>query len=210
LTKPPFTKRELEDRLDDMLFTVLSSRRTAAGVAAGLAPLTRLQQEFVLHWVHVAAQNTGELGYQVASQAPQAFTLFDRASMERWVLDALDVYDREGLHAASAALKDFNALRRRVDDERSAVALTEVARTLELFLRGLSGRALGVEPAETAWTDTETVFLPERIGSLQGREENRRLYTASAAFLWGQARYGTFNTDLDEAVSFVADRKSVV
>ena len=189
-----------------MLFTVLSSRRTAAGVAAGLAPLTRLQQEFVLHWVHVAAQNTGELGYQLAAQAPQAFTLFDRAAMERWVLDALDVYDREGLHAASAALKDFNAVRRRVDDERSGVALTEVARTLELFLRGLSGRALGVEPAEAAWTDTETVFLPERIGQLAGREQNRSLYTATAAFLWGQARYGTFNLDLDEAVGFAADR----
>jgi len=204
--KQPFTRRELEDRLDDMLFTVLSSRRTAAGIAEGLAPLTRLQQEFVLHWVQVAAQNTGELGYQVAAQAPQAFTLFERPAMERWVLDALDVYDREGLHAASAALKDFNALRHRVDNERSAVALTDVARTLELFLRGLSGRALGVEPAAAAWTDTETVYLPERIGSRQGRDENRRLYTAQAAFLWGQARYGTFNVDLDEALAFAGDR----
>ncbi len=205
--KPPFGRRELEDRLDDMLFTVLSTRRTAASVAAGLAPLTRAQQEFALHWAHVAAQNTGELGYQVAAQAPQAFTLFDRAAMERWVLDALDVYDREGLHAASAALKDFGAFHRRVEDERSGVALSEVARTLELFLRGLSGRALGVEPAESAWTDTETVHLPERIGGRATREENRRVYTAMAAFLWGQARYGTFNADLDEAVAFAADRE---
>ena len=90
-SKPPYTRRELEDRLDDLLFTVLSSRRSAASIAAGLAPLTRAQQEFVLHWAQVAAQNTGELGYQVAAQAPQAFTLFDRAAMERWILDALDV-----------------------------------------------------------------------------------------------------------------------
>lgn len=202
----PFSKRELEDRLDDMLFTVLSSRRTAAGIAAGLVPLTRAQQEFALHWAQVAAHNTGELGYQVASQAPQAFATLDKAAMERWVLDALDVYDREGLHAASAALKDFNALQRRVEHERSGVALTEVARTLELFLRGLSGRALGVDPAEVAWTDTETVFLPERIGRFATQEQNRRLYVASAAFLWGQARYGTFNEDLEAHLAAAPER----
>ena len=50
-----------------MLFTVLSARRTAASLAAGLAELGRPQQDLALHWVHVAAQNTGELGYQVAS-----------------------------------------------------------------------------------------------------------------------------------------------
>lgn len=207
MTKPPYTRRELEDRLDDMLFTVLSSRRTAGGLAAGLAPLAREQQEFVLHWAQVAAQNTGELGYQVAAQAPQACALFDRASLERWVLDALDVYDREGLHAASAALKDFGSLRRRVDNERSGIALAGISRTLELFLRGLSGRALGVEPADAAWTDTETVFLPERISLLPAREDNRRLYTASAAFLWGQARYGSFNADLDAAAAQFGDRE---
>jgi len=207
LARPPFTRRELEDRLDDLLFTVLSSRRTAASIAAGLAPLPRPQQEFVLHWAQVAAQNTGELGYQVAAQAPQAFALFDRQGMERWVLDALDVYDREGLHAASAALRDFGALRRRVEQERSGVALGEMARTLELYLRGLSGRALAVEPSDAAWTDTATVFLPERIGALPSREDNRRLYTATAAFLWGQARYGTFNADLEAATAFAPQRE---
>ena len=208
--KPPFTRRELEDRLDDMLFTVLSTRRTAAAIATGLAPLSRAQQEFALHWAQVAAQNTGELGYQVAAQAPQAFALFDKASMERWVLDALDVYDREGLHAASATLKDFGAFRQRVEHERSGIALAEVARTLELFLRGLSGRSLGVEPSETAWTDTETVYLPERIGTRAVRDDNRRLYTATAAFLWGQARYGTFNTDLEEATAFAVNREQAL
>lgn len=195
----PLSRRELEDRLDDMLFTVLSARRTAATLAAGLAGLARAQQDLALHWVQVAAQNTGELGYQVASMMPQALAAFDRARIERWVLDALDVYDREGLHAAGATLRDFGAFARRVEGERAGVALSEVARTLELFLRGLSGRTLGVEPADAAWTDTGNVYLPERIAAQPEREANRQLYVAMAAFLWGQARCGTFNADLDAA-----------
>lgn len=209
--KHALSRRELEDRLDDMLFTVLSARRTAASLAGGLAELGRAQQDLALHWVHVAAQNTGELGFQVASMMPQALAAFDRAGVERWVLDALDVYDREGLHAASASLRDFGAFRRRVEGERAGVSLSEMARTLELFLRGLSGRSMGVEPADIAWTDTDTVFLPERIGARPDRESNRGLYVATAAFLWGQARYGTFNADLDAAADAASsDRERAI
>jgi hypothetical protein len=42
---------EVEERLDEHVDAVLSSRRTAVQPAMELSKLRREQQEFVLHWV---------------------------------------------------------------------------------------------------------------------------------------------------------------
>ena len=193
---PPLSQTELEEQLDDILYAALSSRRSAAAVAAGIAPLTRAQQDFVLAWAEVAAHSVAELGYQFAAQAPQALALFGRGGTEKWLLRALDAYDKEGLYPACAALKDLAGFKRSREAAGDGVALAEVVRVLELFLRGLAGRRLQLQAADDTWTDTETIFLPERIELFSGREQNFRLYKAIAVHHWAQARYGSFNADL--------------
>ncbi|MBE0621950.1 MAG: nitric oxide reductase activation protein [Burkholderiales bacterium] len=200
-----YTQAELEERLDDILCAALSSRRSAAAIAAGIAPLPRAQQEFVLGWAQVAAHNVAELGYQFTAQAPQALALFGRGGTEKWLLHALDAYDKEGLYPACAALKDLAGFKRRTDAAGEGVALTEVTRVLELFLRGLAGRRLQLEAADDTWTDTETIFLPERIACYTSREQNFSLYKAIAVHHWSQARYGSFNVELGPALAAYAE-----
>ena len=196
MTKPtPLSRQELEEELDDILCAALSSRRSAAAVAAGIAPLPRAQQEFVLAWAEVAAQNAAELGYQFTAQAPQALALFGRSGTEKWLLRALDAYDKEGLYPACAALKDLAGFKRASDAAGEGVALAAVTRVLELFLLGLAGRRLQLAAADDTWTDTETIFLPERIARYPAREQNFRLYKAIAVHHWAQARYGSFKFD---------------
>ncbi len=190
------SQQELEEKLDDILCAALSSRRSAAAIAAGIAPLPRAQQDFVLAWAEVAAQNVAELGYQFTAQAPQALALLGRGGTEKWLLAALDAYDKEGLYPACAALKDLAGFKRRADAAGAGVALAEVARVLELFLRGLAGRRLQLEASDETWTDTGTIFLPERIARHSERAQNFRLYKAIAVHHWAQARYGSFNLDL--------------
>ena len=84
--------------------------------------------------------------------------------------------------------------------------LADVARVLELMLRGLAGRALRVEAGPDTYTDTETVFLPESIDGAPDRTANERLYKALAVHHWAQTRYGTFNADLDHALEGFASR----
>ena len=203
----PLSLAELEEKLDDILCAALSSRRSAAAIAAGIAPLSRAQQDFVLAWAQVAAQNVAELGYQFTAQAPQALALFGRSGTEKWLLRALDAYDKEGLYPACAALKDLAGFKRASDAVGAGVALAEVARVLELFLRGLAGRRLQLEAAADTWTDTETIFLPERIARYPGREQNFRLYKAIAVHHWAQARYGSFSVDLRPVLADYAVRE---
>ena len=51
------TSEKIEDRLEEHVDAVLSSRRTAARPAKQLASLDRERQEFVLYWVEAIGQD---------------------------------------------------------------------------------------------------------------------------------------------------------
>ncbi|MDX1376828.1 MAG: hypothetical protein R3357_14780, partial [Burkholderiales bacterium] len=191
--QPPLEASTLAARFEDLVGAVLSSRRTAAALAAPLEDAPRALQEFVLHWTGVTAKSNPELAWQFAVLAPEALAALGRAGAERWLLAAMDAYDREGLYRASASLKDLEGYAARARETAFGVAFEEVAGVLALFVTGLAGRRLRLAAAEAAWTDTETLFLPERVARYPTRAENFRLYKLTAALLWAQARYGTYN-----------------
>jgi nitric oxide reductase NorD protein len=195
----------IEDRLSGPLAPVLSSRRSAAGVARGLARLPRRQQELVLRWVAAIADTNAELAYRFALNAPPALDALDERALERWAVSALDVYDREGLYPACDAIEDVAGFIREYEAARSAVDFDEVRGILEHFVRGLSGRALRLVASESVYTDTETLHLPPRLHFFRGRDDNYRLYKAMASHQWAQTWYGTFRADLVAALSAFAD-----
>ncbi len=116
--------------------------------------------------------------------------------MEEWLLQAMDAYDRAGLHAAIGVLGELEDFAARMRDRDTEVSFDEVAHTLELFVQGLAGRRLKLEAADRCYTDTETLFLPHSLKRLPGRRQNFLLYKALAARLWAQTWFGTFRTDL--------------
>ncbi|MEW6163428.1 MAG: VWA domain-containing protein [Pseudomonadota bacterium] len=190
-----FFEHELEEKLDALLFAS-ASHRSIGRLAALLEPLPRPQQDLVLHWAGVAAQTYAEIGYLIAMLAPQALARLDESGFEAWALSGLDTYDKEGLRPALETLRDidgFAAMR----EGRMAVSFAEIEPRLARFVQGLSGRGLALKADASAWTDTETIFLPARIAHFPAGEDNRRLYQALAVQLWAQTRYGTFAVDLE-------------
>ncbi len=192
----PLTAAELETRLDEPLDAVLSSRRTAASLACALAECSRAQQEFALKWVEIIAKTNAEMAYQFAAHVPEAFRLMDPALIEDWLIQAMDVYDRQGLYPGCAALNDVAAYATQAAAASRRVSLEKVENVLALFVQGLSGRVLRLAAADEAYTDTETLFLPARIGRFPARADNFRLYKATAVHLWAQTRFGTFRAAL--------------
>ncbi|MCX7891159.1 MAG: hypothetical protein N2544_02160 [Burkholderiales bacterium] len=197
----PLSPGELEDRLEELLEACLSSRRTAASLAPGIAELARSEQAFVLHWAGVVARSSAELAYQFAALAPRALALVGERGAQAWLLRAMDVFDRETMYAASAALKDLPRFAQEWASASHAVRLEDAARVLELFLCGLSGRPLAVAADGEPWTDTQTVYLPARVGRFASREANFLALKAMAALAWAQARFGTFSDALGAALA---------
>jgi nitric oxide reductase NorD protein len=191
----PLSAAVLEERFEELIGAVLSSGRSAAGIAHALAAEPRALQDFALRWVAITAKSSPELAYQFAALAPQAVGALGASGAERWLLAAMDVYDRDGLHRASAELKDLAAYAARMRERGAGIPFDGVARVLEAFVAGLSGRRLRLEAADTAWTDTATIYLPAQVALFDAREDNFRVYKLAAALLWAQARFGTFNLD---------------
>jgi nitric oxide reductase NorD protein len=200
----PLTAVELDKRLDALLNPVLSSRRTAAPLALALAPLPRPLQDFTLRWVEIIGRTNYEMAYQFTSTAPAALAALDAATAEAWIIQAMDSYDREGLHQGSKVFKDFSSFVARAGNEH-AVRYAEAAPVLELFVCGLSGRRMKIDSAPFAWTDTETIYLPPRMAAGANRQQNFLIYKIIATLLWAQSRYGTFNANLGAAAQNYAD-----
>lgn len=197
----PLSAQELEERLDELLDAVLSIRRSAAGLARGLASLDVPQQGFALHWVEVVAKTNPEMAYQFADCVPRAFALLDFQGVEAWVITAMDVYDKRGMYPAIAALKEIDQFAERRQENERGVEFGEVSAILELFVRGLSGRQLKMAPAKETYTDTENLFLPEALARFGRRESNFRLYKAMAVHQWAQTWFGTYRTPSGESFS---------
>jgi nitric oxide reductase NorD protein len=204
MTASALTLAELDQRLDYLLSPVLSSRRTAAPLARALAAIERPQQDFVLHWIEVITRTNYEMAYQFAAAAPAALTRLDASAAEAWIIQAMDAYDREGLHRGSLVFKEVDAFLQR-SGATEAAGFEEYAPVLELYVCGLAGRRLKLETGPSPQTDTETLFFPSRIAALPTKAENFRLYKILATLLWAQGRYGTWQADLTAACAGYAD-----
>ena len=204
MAAPPYSAEELDDRLDYLLSPVLSSRRTATPLAKLLVPLDRSQQDFVLHWIEVIDRTNYEMAYQFAAAAPAALARLDTAAVEAWIIQAMDTYDRDGLHRGGQVFKQLDA-RLAAAGGVDAAAFEEHAHVLELFVCGLAGRRLKLDTAAEPLTDTETLFLPARIALFPTKSENFNIFKILATLLWAQGRYGTFHADLPAACAGYAN-----
>ena len=160
----------------------------------------------MLHWVNVVARTNIELAFQFAAAAPEALSILDVSDAEAWIIQALDVYDREGLHRGTQVLK--NRARFSADEARtSALKFEDVAHVLQIFVHGLSGRPVRLDTAAQGYTDTDVLYLPSRISRGDTAQENFFLYKTIAVLLWAQNRYGTFKADLQQACAGFPDRQ---
>jgi nitric oxide reductase NorD protein len=202
---PSLSTDALEERLEELVDTVLSSRRTAAQPAASLTPFERHQQEFALGWVRRIAKTNSEMAYQFASHVAQAMELMDQDGVEAWIIECMDVYDKKGLYAGVDAVKALASYARTMQEKLTGLALEEIQGVLENFAHGLEGRPLRIEVGEHAYTDTETLFLPGLISRFPRRDDNFRLYKCTAVYLWAQTRFGTWRVQLSPRLARYPD-----
>ena len=188
----PLTVGLIEERLEEILDAVLSSRRTATEPARTLAKRHRPEQDFIFYWLGVIIRTNSEMGFQFVSHASRAFELMDFEGVEAWIIDAMDIYDRHGLYPGSEAFANVHLFAAEYALRPRRVDLEEINGVLDRYVCGLSGRNLHLQKGDDTFTDTETLFLPPEITQYNSSQQNFLLYKATATHLWAQTRYGTF------------------
>lgn len=170
-------------------------------LAARIVALPPADRDFLLDWTRRIATTNIQIAYQFAQNALKMIARLDRHVVEAWALQAMDSYDRNGLHAALKVVNDIELSQRLRHEHAAGVVFDEVSAILFTFARGLSGRRLRLEQDEQAYTDTETLYLPAVVAHLETAEDNFQLCKATVAMLWAQTRFGTFHVDLAEALT---------
>jgi len=179
-------------KVEDILRPILSPRQPFDVVEHSLLSLSEEDQVFALHWIEVIAVSNIELTYVFANTIGNARRMLPLKGVRVWLLESLALYDREGLYPAMLVLQDIDGFRQRYATRVYTCELKEVKPHLDIFIRGLAGRALSVKPNEEVYTDTEHLYLPKSISKYRDKEKNITLYKAIACFLWAQTWYGTF------------------
>jgi nitric oxide reductase NorD protein len=186
---------QIRQRLDDCLEVEFSFRNTAP-IAAHLRSLETSRQRFVLDWVGRIASTHIEIAYQFAEQSQKAMQLMDDTMIEAWALQAMDVYDREGLHSALKVIQQIDLFVRQGKERASGSVYDEQIAILLPFVQGLSGRKLKLAQGDHLFTDTETIYLPAVMAHLPDQRDNFLLYKAAVAYHWAQVRFGTYHAAL--------------
>lgn len=190
--------------IEQSLKSVLSPRQPLQPlqpILVSVGALTKQQQQFVVHWVGVIASSNIELAYHFAALCGKAFKELDQERVNRWIGQALKLYDVEGLYPAIRFLKDVEGFKVATEQINNAVELEEMIGVLTLYIHGLAGRELNIKSGKITYTDTTTLYLPERLAVYPSKEKNRQLYKAMACFLWAQTWFGTFKKKNYSAIS---------
>jgi nitric oxide reductase NorD protein len=185
----------IEAQLDDY-FEVEFSFRNTRKIAEKLAELCVDDQVFILDWSRRVASTHIEIAYQFANQGQRALQLMDRKMIEAWVLSAMDIYDRSGLHSALKVIQQMDLFVQQGRERASASLFEEEAGVLLPFVQGLTGRKLKLEQSDQLYTDGEVIYLPAVMAHLPVKRDNFLLYKAAVVFHWAQTRFGTIQEDL--------------
>lgn len=190
-----FDGERLQSILDDCLEVEFSFRDTRH-IVSQLEALDGQRQAFILDWIRRVASTHIELAYQFALASQRVMALMDDSMIEAWLLQAMDLYDRAGLHAALKAMGEVESFLRHGRERAAGCLLEEQVGVLLPFVQGLSGRKLKLCRGDPLYTDTETIFLPAMMAHLPEKRDNFLLYKAAVAYHWAQVSFGTFQVDL--------------
>ena len=174
-------------------------------LAQELVRLPAEDRDFLLDWTRRIATTNIQIAYQFAQNALKMIARLDRRVVEAWALQAMDSYDRSGLHAALKVVNDVELSLQLRHEHAAGAVFDEVRNILFTFLRGLSGRHLRLEQGGAAYTDTDAIYLPSVVAHLETAEDNFQLCKATVTMLWAQTRFGTFRAGLDECLAAYED-----
>ncbi|MCU7960178.1 MAG: nitric oxide reductase activation protein [gamma proteobacterium symbiont of Bathyaustriella thionipta] len=204
-------RKAVQRQLDEWLEVEFTFRETDELIEP-LFALPVKTRRFVLNWVERIASAHTEMAYQFALKSTHALTVLDEAGVESWLLFVLEQYDRSGLQPAMAVIHDVENFQQHRFERESGSLYEKKAAILTPFVRGLSGRALKLEVSrdDSAWTDSETLYLPALVARLSDKKDNFLLHKAMAAHLWAQTRFGTFQCDWLQALSVYPDPRQAL
>ena len=153
-------------------------------------------QKLVLSHVPAIWSVSHSLCYSFLSSAASALGCLPADRITQWVNDFLDIYEKDGLRAAQHFMDDVESnFLCRIRGE-AGLDFNEAARRLAPYAQSVIGRKITLAAGPQIFTDTEFIYLPNKLTLCSSDEENFHLYKLIITFQLGFLLQGTYEFNL--------------
>lgn len=170
----------------------------AEDVLEKLVRLSPERQQVLLSFVPAVWPVSHSLCFSYLEYGAVRIGTFDRAQLADWVRQLLGCYERDGLRGARSFMEGGRAERSADTFQPPDTRLVDVRGKLLPFIHGVSGMQLDIAADGFAWTDSETIFLPEVVNYFLSAGDNERLFTFLTCCQWGYILLGTLNPQSED------------
>ena len=139
-----------------------------------------------------------EIGLHFLLKVEKVLEVVPLEKLSAWGSAALDLYDVRGLLPAKEYISELGSDRDISLLWGEGLALSEVASILENYAKGLAGRNINIGPAEICYTDSETIYLPDKLAVFKEDDDNFLLYKLMVTHKWAQIAFRTYQLDLSQ------------
>ncbi len=152
-------------------------------------------QKILLQHTQTLVSIKPELGYHFLFKAKALLELIGSDSLDQWVTLVLDIFDVKGLNPAKEFILAPNDHPLFVQHWGLGVSFHEIRGILHNYVHALGHRDFHLEPASTHYTDTLSIYVPERISTFTRKEDNALLYKIMVTHKFLQTELGTYRLD---------------
>jgi nitric oxide reductase NorD protein len=202
-------ERQVQMHLELHLEPILSNQKGIIGPAKDLCLFSMQDQERFIQTVGKICDLDMELAYEFCHHGVESLRLLDESQWSIWIEKIEEVFDKSGIQESIKFMDEIHFYANNLTGSSSSIDFINFSKTIESLLTGLNGRPLKVEMSDKIYTDTETIYLPERISSQKTKEENFHLIKASAIHLWAQTYYGTWRISKDAFDKYSDKNKAI-
>ena len=185
-------ERQIQMNLELHLEPILTNQKSIINPAKDLCLFSMQDQERFIQTVGEMCDINMDLGYEFCHHGVESLKHLDETQWTDWVKKLQSIYNDAGIEKTIKLMDDIHFYVDELSGSSTSIDFIDFSKTIESLLTGLNGRPLKVEMSEEIYTDTETIYLPERVSSQISKEENFRLIKASAIHLWAQTYFGTW------------------
>ena len=170
-----------------------------------IAELSPEDQQFLFEQCRSLSETNDELLKSFVTLAPKAFSLMESKGVQKWVDNAITMYDNKGLGSAVEIIEQVEQYAEEYSNRDIRCDFDEASTFIRNFVTGLGGRELKLAVDSESFTDTESLYLPDSFDLFPVAEKNFSLYKLTATHLWAQTWYGTWRSKVVEKILKTSD-----
>lgn len=140
-----------------------------------------------------------EMGLYFLLEVEKILEIVPLERLSAWGTTALDLYDVRGLLPAKEYIAGLG-----INEDlallwgKEGLALADVTHVLENYARGLAGRKIKIGRSEICYTDSETIYLPERLSVFPDDNDHFLIYKVMVTHKWAQIAFRTYQLNLSQ------------